>query len=118
MRLSRTGYPWFTVTLISIVDRTIFANALADHHWTYSLQFNPEMSRKEAILILETQLRLKGTEGIEKHAWEGASVEFAQPYEDAYDAAIKWITKKYPPIKCLKILRSASRCRNLLNKMI
>lgn len=92
----KDGNKFLGIRVEHYVTKTVFANALADHCWTYNEEFNTRISKAAAMNILKSALRNKGDEGIEKHAWEGASQEFVQPHTDAYEAACEWIDKNYP----------------------
>lgn len=90
------GTTFLGIKVEHFVSKEVFANALADNCWTYNQEFNSHLSKTEAMKILKRQLFHKGLEGIEKHSWEGASEEFAQPHVDAYEKSCEWIDKNYP----------------------
>ncbi len=94
--LLKDGTAFIGIRIAHFVTKKIFANALADDCWTYHKEFDPRISKTDAMKILKSALHNKGNEGIEKHSWEGATEEFAQPHTDAYEKACEWIDKNYP----------------------
>lgn len=88
--------PFIGIKIEHFVTRSVFAKALADHHWRKSEDFPSSMTKKEAMRILKSQLFHLGGEGEYQGHWDGASEEFVRPFTEAYDAALEWINKNYP----------------------
>lgn len=81
------------------ITKSLFAKSMADHYWTRSEEFPTKLTKKAAKEILKTQLRHGGHIGIDQDTWNGASAEFVQPWEDAFNAALEWISINYPKLQ-------------------
>lgn len=92
----KDGIPFFGITVEHFVTKRVFANAIASYHWTYDKEFDPKMLKKQAMAILKKNLFLQGAEGLNTDHWDVASEDFLAPFQNAYEAAAKWIDKNYP----------------------
>jgi len=90
------GDPFYIINISQYVTKAVFASALADYCWEGSEIFDPKMTRREGMRILKHRLEWAGRQGIDTTLWEGASEDFVQPHNDAYEAAIAWIETNYP----------------------
>lgn len=93
------GTPFLGIKIEHFVTKTVFAKAIASHCWTYGEDFDPKTSKTDAMNILKKNLFHQGIEGLNIDNWDGASIEFQQPFKDAYESAIEWIEKNYPYLK-------------------
>ena len=92
----KSGETAFGIKIEHFVTRSVFAKAIASYYWPSKQIFDPSLSKKEVIKILEHQLFFQGIEGLYTGHWDAASEEFQEPFIKAYDAALEWIDKNYP----------------------
>lgn len=90
------GTPFIGIKVEHYVKRQDFAKHLAEHFDRKGEEFNSDLKKKEAMLILKNGLFFYGLYGeIEETLYEGSDSAL-DGYNAAYRAALDWVSNNYP----------------------
>ena len=95
----KNGTPILVVKVDHFVKAGDFALALTDHFYRKKIDFNENLTKKEAVEILQHNLFFHGLHGEYDAGFFEASTELGEIRNAIYDEAIKWVELNYPYLK-------------------
>jgi hypothetical protein len=106
MRRSRLtdDTPILVIKMEHFVKSTDFAHALADHYWCNSEEFDPKITKTEAMKILKSGLFFNGLNGeFRSEQFEAADQSVFNEWNRPFEAAHEWVIKNYPYLKSKEV---------------
>jgi hypothetical protein len=94
------GTPIYKINVSHCVRASTFTIALLDYFYDRNEDFNKNITKKEAIVILKKQLNYFGIQGKSfDNIYEPANCEISVIRNKIYNEAYQWVIKKYPHLK-------------------